>query len=128
MLSKLEFHATIAVKDLERAKKFYKEKLGLIPTDETPGGLVYKSNSGNWFLLFPSPEAGTAQNTVMGWETNDIDAEVSELKSNGVVFEEYDIPGFKTIDSIVTMPSNKAAWFKDSEGNTLGIVQLLTKS
>ncbi|HEV2371215.1 MAG TPA: VOC family protein [Streptosporangiaceae bacterium] len=124
MLSNLEFHTTIPVKDLERAKVFYREKLGLSPSQETPGGLVYESVRGSWFFLFPSQSAGTAQNTVMAWVADDIAAEVAELKSRGVVFEEYDSPGFKSADSIVTMPSSRNAWFKDSEGNTLGIAQL----
>ncbi len=59
-----------------------------------------------------------------GWQTDDITAEVAELKSRGVVFEEYDMPGLKTVNSIATIGSNRAAWFKDSEGNILGIVQI----
>lgn len=121
MLKNLHVHATIPVKDIERAKKFYSEKLGLTPKSEAPGGLIYECADGSWFLLFPTPLAGSAQNTAAGWTASDIGAEVKELKARGVVFEDYDNP--KTVDSIAQAGPNKAAWFKDSEGNTLGIVQ-----
>lgn len=88
-----------------------------------PGGLVYEYNE-SWFLLFPSPGAGTAQHTVAGWAVDTIETEVAELKTRGVVFEEYDLPGLKTVDGIATVGPNRAAWFKDSEGNILGVVQL----
>jgi catechol 2,3-dioxygenase-like lactoylglutathione lyase family enzyme len=123
MLSKLVFHATIPAKDLERAKKFYADKLGFIPDSEEPGGLVYKCKD-SWFLLYPTQFAGTAAHTLGGWETTNIEQEVAGLKARGVVFEEYDFPGLKTVNSIAAMGSDKAAWFKDSEGNILGIIQL----
>jgi len=124
MLSNLRLHATIAVKDLARAKKFYEEKLGLTPFSETAGGLLYEVGGGTRFLLFPSSGAGTAQNTVMGFSTPDIHAEVRALQSRGVVFEEYDYPGLITENGIAASEVGWAAWFKDSEGNIIGIVQL----
>ncbi len=123
MLSELEIHATIPAANLERAKQFYAEKLGLRSAGETPAGVIYKCKN-SWFLLYPTQFAGTAQNTLMGWETEHIEQEVKELRARGVVFEEYDFPGLKTVDGIATTGANKAAWFKDSEGNTLGIVQM----
>lgn len=123
MLSKLRAHATIAVKDLDRAKKFYDEKLGLKPITETPAGSMYEAGEGTKFLLFPTPSAGTAQNTVLGFNATDLKAEVEELKGKGVVFEEYDSPGLKTENGIATTPVGSAAWFKDSEGNVIGLVQ-----
>jgi catechol 2,3-dioxygenase-like lactoylglutathione lyase family enzyme len=123
MLSKLDSHTMIAAKDLARARKFYEETLGLVSAEEIPGLLMFKGPAGSRFCLFASPLAGTAKSSVMGWETRDIVAEVSYLKSRGVVLEEYDLPGFKTIDGIVTTPSGKSAWFKDSEGNMLGLAQ-----
>ena len=123
MLDKLDYHATIPAMDIERAKNFYSEKLGLKPEQEMPYGLVYRCTNG-WFLLYPTPYAGTAQHTLMGWQTNEIEKEVAGLRARGVVFEEYDYPNLKTVNGIATTGPGKAAWFKDSEGNILGIVQM----
>ena len=123
MLSKLAIHATIPAIDISRAKKFYSEKLGFVPSSEAPGGTIYTCKD-TWFFLYPTQFAGTAQHTLAGWETDDIGKEVAELKTRGVKFEEYDYPNLKTVNSIATMGPNKAAWFKDSEGNILGITQM----
>jgi len=123
MLSKLAIHATIPATDIDRAKKFYSDKLGFAPSSETPGGITYKCKDG-WFLLYPTQFAGTAQHTLAGWETDNIEKEVAELRSRGVKFEEYNYPNLKTVNGIATMGPNKAAWFKDSEGNILGITQM----
>lgn len=125
MLAKLEIHATIPASDLARAQQFYQEKLGLTPAEKAPGGggLIYRCLN-SWFLLYPSPHAGTASHTQMGWQTDDIEQEVAELKARGLVFEEYDAPQFKTVDGIATIGPIRAAWFKDSEGNLLGLVQM----
>ena len=123
MLSQLHIHPTIPASDMERARKFYHDKLGMTPSQETPGGTMYECADGSWFVIYPTPLAGTAQHTVAGWLTDNIEATVGDLKKRGVVFEEYDFPGLKTVNGIATMGSNKAAWFKDSEGNILGIVQ-----
>ena len=123
MLSKLEVHASLPAKDFNRAKKFYAEKLGFDLSDETPGGIrVHCKNS--WFLLYPTEFAGTAKHTVAGWQTDNLEKEVAELKGRGIIFEEYDFPNFKTVNSIADSGASKAAWFKDSEENILGIVQL----
>jgi catechol 2,3-dioxygenase-like lactoylglutathione lyase family enzyme len=129
MLAELEIHATIPASDLARARKFYQEKLGLSPAEEAPGGagLIYRCYN-SWFLLYPSPHAGTASHTQMGWETDDIEQEVAALKARGVVFEEYDTPNLKTVAGIATAGPIRAAWFKDSEGNLLGLVQVESAS
>jgi catechol 2,3-dioxygenase-like lactoylglutathione lyase family enzyme len=123
MISKLEVTATLPVKDLNRAKKFYAEKLGMTPISEDPGGLTYQCKDSKFFL-FPSSGASRAEFTQASWNTKDIAAEVAALKSKGIVFEEYNLPDFKTIKSIATMGNTRAAWFKDSEGNLLGLVQM----
>jgi catechol 2,3-dioxygenase-like lactoylglutathione lyase family enzyme len=123
MLSNLEIHTTLPVKDINRAKAFYMDKLGLKPESETPGGLMYRCK-GSWFTLFPSSGESSGSFTQAGWETKDIEGEVADLKARGVVFEEYNWPNFKTVNSIATTGSTRAAWFKDSEGNLLGIVQM----
>lgn len=123
MLRDLQCHPTIAASDLERARSFYEGTLGFEPQSVSPGGVFYATRGGR-FLLFPSPGAGTAQNTVMGFAAEDIEAEVRALRDRGVEFEEYDFPGLKTVDGIASIPSGRAAWFRDTEGNILGIVQL----
>jgi catechol 2,3-dioxygenase-like lactoylglutathione lyase family enzyme len=123
MLSKLEIHTTIPAKDIERAKRFYSEKVGFPPPEETPGGLMYRCKN-SWFLVFASQGASNGQFTQAGWATDQIENEVQELRARGVVFEEYDFPGLKTVNGIATTGPNRAAWFKDSEGNLLGIVQM----
>jgi catechol 2,3-dioxygenase-like lactoylglutathione lyase family enzyme len=123
MLSERDVHATIPAADLERARKFYAEKLGLTPSREEPPGLVYEGPGGGWFRLYETPYAGTAQHTVAGWSVDDIEAEVAELRSRGVVFEEYDTRHLRTVDGIATSDAGRAAWFKDIEGNILGVAQ-----
>jgi catechol 2,3-dioxygenase-like lactoylglutathione lyase family enzyme len=121
----------LPAQDLERARRFYSEKLGLEPAEERPGGLLYRFGSCE-FALFESAGASPGSFTQMGWEVDDIEATVAELKARGVVFEEVDLPGLQTVDGIAEVEGNypskggkgeRAAWFRDSEGNMLGIGQ-----
>jgi catechol 2,3-dioxygenase-like lactoylglutathione lyase family enzyme len=121
----------IPAQDLDRARRFYADKLGLEPSEERPGGLLYRCASGV-FALFASEGASPGTFTQMGWEVDDIEAVVAELKGRGVVFEEVDVPGLKTVDGIADIAGNypskggkgeRGAWFRDSEGNMLGIGQ-----
>jgi len=121
MLSELEIIATIPAADIARARGFYKDTLGLDPSEERADGLIYQTPSGSQFLIYETPNAGTAQNTAMSWVTTDIEGDVADLRSRGVVFEEYDFPGLKTEDGIATNDGLRAAWFKDSEGNILAV-------
>jgi catechol 2,3-dioxygenase-like lactoylglutathione lyase family enzyme len=117
-------HTTLPAADLERAKRFYGDKLGLIPSSEQPAGIFYEVGSTR-FLVFPTGGRASGEHTQMGFTVDDIDAAVSELKSRGVTFEEYDFPGMKTVNSVATTGPIKAAWFRDSEGNLIGIVQFM---
>jgi catechol 2,3-dioxygenase-like lactoylglutathione lyase family enzyme len=116
--------------DLERAKAFYRDKLGLEPVEERPGGARYRCGN-TYFALFQSAGAASGSHTQMGWEVKDLEATVAELRSRGIVFEEYDLPGFRTVNGIAEIAGNypskgsgeKAVWFRDSEGNLLGIGQ-----
>jgi catechol 2,3-dioxygenase-like lactoylglutathione lyase family enzyme len=121
MLGSRRAFATIPAADIDRAKRWYEEKLGLRPTRENPAGISYETGGGSGFLLYPTSNAGKAPNTLMSFEAKDIVADVRALKQRGVVFEEYDLPGLKTVDSIATLGSLRGAWFKDSEGNILAI-------
>ena len=121
----------IPVQDLDRARRFYADKLGLEPSEERPGGLLYRCASGE-FALFASQGASPGTFSQMGWEVDDIEAVVAELKQRGVVFEEVDVPGLKTVDGIADVTGNypskggkgeHGAWFRDSEGNMLGVGQ-----
>jgi catechol 2,3-dioxygenase-like lactoylglutathione lyase family enzyme len=120
----------LPVQDMQRARAFYAEKLGLEPVEERPGGLLYRCASGE-FALFESTGASSGTFTQMGWSVDDVVATVAELPGRGVVFEQVDVPGLTTVDDIAEVAGNypsrgsgeKAAWFRDSEGNMLGIGQ-----
>jgi catechol 2,3-dioxygenase-like lactoylglutathione lyase family enzyme len=124
MLKDLEITAVLPAQDIARARAFYRDVLGLEPADAMDEeNLIYRCGNGTSFLLYTTDNAGTAKNTQMGWGTDDIDAEVADLRGRGVVFEEYDFPGLKTENGIATTPVGKAAWFLDSEGNILNLYQ-----
>ena len=122
MLSELPIHTALPVTDMERARRFYADKLGLLPEVELPDGLFYRCGAGTRFLLYPSgvPAAGHTQ---MTWNTDDIEGVVAALQARGVVFEEYDTPELKTVNGVATIAESKGAWFKDSEGNMLALGQ-----
>ncbi len=124
MIKDLKTHTTLPALDLERATKWYEDKLGLTPGTVSPGGVFYSLGGGTRFILYPTPNPTRGGHTQLGIATNDIDASVAELKGRGVVFEEYDFPGLKTENSIAQTGEVRAAWFKDSEDNIIGIVQL----
>jgi catechol 2,3-dioxygenase-like lactoylglutathione lyase family enzyme len=133
MLESSDVAARIPAQDLERARAFYADRLGLTPVEERPGGLRYQCRSGG-FSLFQSAGAPSGAHTQMAWEVDDIEATVAELRRRGVVFEEYDLPGLETVDGIAEIEGNypsrggvgeRAAWFRDSEGNVLGIGQAM---
>ena len=120
----------IPVRDLQRSRKFYAEKLGLEPKEERPGGLLYRC--GGEFALFESAGAASGDHTQMAWEVEDIEATVGRLRVRGVVFEEYAFPGSKTEGGITEVAGNypskggvgeRAAWFRDVDGNLFGIGQ-----
>ncbi len=121
MLKITESVAALPAQDMERARKFYEQKLGLTPEEVAPdGGVLYKTGS-TGFLVFPSMGKPSGDHTQVGLDVEDVAAAVSELKKSGVKFEEYDFPGFKTKDGIAEMGGEKGAWFKDTEGNLLAL-------
>jgi predicted enzyme related to lactoylglutathione lyase len=116
----------IPVANVARARKFYEEKVGLTPREEYAGGVIYECGQGSWVFMYPSPGAGTSKASTAFWAVADVAAEVAELKARGVVFEEYDMPGIKTVNGIATGGGAATAWFKDSEGNILAISQRIS--
>jgi catechol 2,3-dioxygenase-like lactoylglutathione lyase family enzyme len=134
MLAQSQVATRLPVKNLERARRFYSEKLGLEPAEERPGGLCYRCGPG-YFALFESAGAASGTHTQMAWEVVDIEATVATLRARGVVFEEYDLPGLKTVNGIAEIEGNypskgvgeRGAWFRDSEGNVLGIGQAVRR-
>jgi catechol 2,3-dioxygenase-like lactoylglutathione lyase family enzyme len=130
MLEPRSVATRLPVQDLNRARAFYADKLGLEPSEERPGGLLYRCAGGE-FALFESAGASSGTFTQMGWTVDDIEATIAELRRRGVIFEEYDLPGLTTVDGIAEIEGNypskgsgeRGAWFRDSEGNMLGIGQ-----
>lgn len=123
LLERALVESTIPAQDLERARAYYAEKLGLTPSSEGRIGLRYRLADGTRFRLFRSGGRASGAHTQMALMVEDLVAAVRELRSRGVRFEEYDGPALKTTDGIADVGYAKAAWFKDSEGNLIGVSQ-----
>ena len=123
MLQNSPMYSYLPATNVARARKFYEETLGFRPAEEIAGGVVYKFGGQTACFLYPTKNAGTNRASQAYWQVVDVEREVAELKARGVTFEEYDVPGMKTVNSIATAGGAKTAWFKDSEGNILAIVQ-----
>jgi GNAT superfamily N-acetyltransferase/catechol 2,3-dioxygenase-like lactoylglutathione lyase family enzyme len=131
LLASARVATRLPAKDLQRARRFYAEKLGLEPSEERPGGLLYHGAAGD-FALFASAGRPDGGHTQIAFDVDDIEATVAELRRRGVVFEHVDLPGLKTIDAIAEVSGNypskgtgeRAAWFRDSEGNMIAIGQV----
>ena len=116
-------HPTLAVSDLERSRAWYADRLGWEPVFEAPDPLVYQVGA-SYFTLFTTQNAGTAKNTVMNWNVADLRAEMERLRARGLTFEDYDFGEIRTEDGIMTDPTGGlTAWFKDPDGNTVGVLQ-----
>jgi catechol 2,3-dioxygenase-like lactoylglutathione lyase family enzyme len=116
--------AALPASDLERAKRWYSEKLGLEPIEEDDFGGAHYETGGAHFLVFLSPFAGTNQATAAGFNVDNFDEIIDQLRAKGVTFEDVDFGELgKTVDGVISTPdgANKAAWFKDSEGNILSV-------
>ena len=123
MLQNHPLYAYIPAQDVARARHFYEQQLGFKPKREVAGGVVYEFGAGTACFLYPTPNAGTSRASQAFWEVDDVAREVAELKARGVTFEEYDLPGMKTTNGIATAGGAKAAWFKDTEGNIMALVE-----
>jgi catechol 2,3-dioxygenase-like lactoylglutathione lyase family enzyme len=120
----------LPAQDLERARAFYRDKLGLEPVEERSGGLRYLCGPTE-FHLFSSSGAPSGKSTQMGFEVEDLEATIADLRARGVSFERFDLPGFEAAGDTITAPDNYpskgtgelGAFFYDSEGNLVGIAQ-----
>jgi len=120
MLTKAAVTTMLPVKDLNRAREFYEKKLGLKPLGSRQDGkFLFAGGDGGTLALFPKPEGTKAEHTAVSFLVKDIAQEIKELAARGVVFEDYDFPGLKTENHVCVLGSEKAAWFKDTEGNYL---------
>jgi catechol 2,3-dioxygenase-like lactoylglutathione lyase family enzyme len=118
--------AVVPVSDMKHATEFYEGKLGLAAADdEIDGGRTYQCGERTTLHVFPHPgAAGTSKATIAGWSVDNLESVVDDLTASGVAFERYDEPPIATNEKgIAVLGSRKAAWFKDPDGNTLGLIQ-----
>ena len=125
MLTSRRTIAMLPVTSLERAREFYERRIGLTPQETLPDGKVLYNSGGTLLALFPRESPTKAEHTVISFEVDDVEGAVRSLSDKGVVFEEYDSPTFKTVNKVCVLGSEKAAWFKDTEGNVLCIHQTI---
>lgn len=124
MLQDFPMYAYLPASDLARARQFYETKLGFRPTEEHNGGVVYQFANGTACFLYPTPNAGTSKASQAFWSVADVDGLIVALKARGIVFEDYpDMPGERSAVGAITAGGAKAAWFKDSEGNILALIE-----
>ena len=124
MLKFKDVGAALPAQDVARARQFYEQKLGLKPTEVQPDGSARYLVGSASFLVFKSMGKASGDHTQMGLEVEDAGSAVGELKNAGVKIEEYDYPDFKSKSGVVEMPDgSKGAWFKDTEGNLISILQ-----
>ena len=112
----------LPVEDVDRARKFYVESLGLdfSGTDEE-GSAMFELGGGATLVLLPRPGGQRADSTAMSWQVDDVAAQVAALEQKGVEFQDFDGPELTTVDHVATMGGNTAAWFADPDGNVLCI-------
>jgi catechol 2,3-dioxygenase-like lactoylglutathione lyase family enzyme len=119
LLADCEVTCMLPVKDLERARRFYEGQLELEVLGARPDGKFVYRGGGMLLALFPKPEGTKAEHTAISFRVESIGPAVAELKRRGVRFADYDLPGFKTVEHVCVLGSEKAAWFEDTEGNIL---------
>jgi catechol 2,3-dioxygenase-like lactoylglutathione lyase family enzyme len=128
MLNDGRVAARLPVRDLEKARAFYSEKLGLEPVEERPGGLLYRCGDSE-FALFESAGTASGTHTQMGWTVDDLEATLADLRRRGLELEQVEVPGITITDGIAEIPGNypskgrgeRAVWFRDLDGNVLGL-------
>lgn len=124
MLKDAQVMPTIPVSDLEKAKDFYENTLGLERGREEDMGVMYECGEGTGIYVYTSAGAGTSQATYASWKVDDLDEVMDELGGKGVKFEEYDMPGLKTVNGVAEAEGMRTAWFKDPDGNILAVGEM----
>lgn len=124
MLSDFPISVALPASDLDRARKFYEDVLGLVPPTESAGGAMYRCGEGTMLFVYPSSFAGTNDATAASWAVFDIESVIEDLEERGVHFQDYDLPGLKTENHIAEQPDGtRSAWFADTEGNILALTE-----
>jgi predicted enzyme related to lactoylglutathione lyase len=121
MLSDHQVYAAIPTDDMERLRPFYEGVLGFVPREANPAGIYYDAGGGTYFVLTRSSGKASGTHTQMAFRVTNIESEVRDLQRRGVTFEEYETP--KTVDGIATIPIGRTAWFRDPDGNLIGMIQ-----
>jgi catechol 2,3-dioxygenase-like lactoylglutathione lyase family enzyme len=123
MLSDRKFTVMLPAKDTDRAIRWYDEKLGMKAINIEDYGATYRLNGGTPMFLYKSDFAGSSKATLLSVDTDDLAGDMQRLRGMGVKFEDYDLPDMKTVDGVADFGGIKNAWFKDSEGNIIGLVE-----
>jgi len=123
MLGKADATPMIAVKDIDRARKFYEQTLGLETKDAMDGEILEVRSGETVINVYRSEHAGTNKATALTFDVDDIEAEVRDLKDKGVFFEQYDMPGLERQGDLYVAEGMKTTWFKDPDGNILSLFE-----
>ena len=125
MFEKLMATAVLPASDLARAKQWWHDVLGRDPVwEDTEGEALFYDIGGTAVMVYRTDFAGTAQNTALNLMTDDLDRDMTQLRTHGVMFHDYDMPGLKTVDGVAEIGDERGAWFSDSEGNILALGQV----
>lgn len=120
LLTNASVTTILPVRDMDRARRFYEDTLGLEPRGfAADGNYLFGCGGDAQIALIPKPEGTKAEHTALSFEVKDIEKVIAQLKSRGVLFEDYDFPNLKTVNHVCVLGSDKAAWFRDPEGNYL---------
>ena len=123
MLQTASMYSYLPAANVQRARRFYEQKLGFRPDEEIAGGVVYRFANGTGCFLYPTDNAGTNRASQAFWQVADVEREVAELKARGVTFEHYDMPGMTLEGDLHVADRMKVAWFKDPDGNIHSIAE-----
>ena len=124
MLSTTTMTTVLPVKDMDRARAFYQDSLGLKPAGSNgDDSMMFSSGGSNAVELIVRPDADTSDHTSVSFEVADLESEMSDLAGKGIHFADYDLPGLKTENHIAVSEHQRCAWFPDSEGNILCLHQ-----
>ena len=125
MFEKLMATAVLPASDIARAKQWWHDVLGRDPVyEDAEGEALFYDIGGTGVMVYRSDFAGTAKNTSLNLITDDLDRDMTQLRTHGVMFHDYDMPGLKTVDGVAEIGDERGAWFSDSEGNILDLGQV----